>query len=397
MATPDTCARDTVTLLDGAAILGTLEAFDSRNMESVSVWALKSAIETTTALLLVPKLHLSPIPEIRNAPTGPYGDALARLSEWVDQSPFVTEHRAAALTTTRRWAGRNTARLAQILGQLREDPSYVEWFGWLRRNQWEDHVRRHGGLFELAFLAPIGRALGVSTTDLQKIWETPAVDLRSALGVESRSQERCTIVEGAFTLSTLLRGRYYESLARKSFYHVLHHPIRAPVLAPLSPKRVTDVPLPNTASYLAIVVVAAAFNTRRQTRAANWVAAMRSARASLSSGELDVSPKASDEIALRVAAREASRLDLATHPRWVDYALNAAMSAGTGVIASLALSSFETVGTSFATALALEATGAVERATHIVSSRHSRLEAIARLGAGRITPHWRAGDAKHQV
>jgi hypothetical protein len=387
----------TSTFLDGAAILGTLEALDSRGVDQASSWGLQCAVETTTMLLLAPKTHLSPIPELYNAPVGPYGRALALLSEWVDQHPVEIAHRSQALQATQRWGRRNTTRLGEILMSLHEDASYHRWIEWLRRNQWEDHVKRHGGLFEKAFIGPISRVLNVSSKDLLQIWADSAVDLRSARTSRHAQDERLDIVQDAFTLSTLLRGRYYESLAVNACRHVVHHPLRYPILRHLPADRQTRIPLSNTASYLAVIILAASFNARRSERPAQWVGGLHASRAAIYSGELDASPKDSDEIAVRIAAREASRIGLQTHPQWVDHLLNASVSAGIGGIAALLLSSFEAVGASFAADIALEASGMIGRATHRVSARESRLETIARLGAGRITSQWRiAGPSNPQ-
>jgi hypothetical protein len=377
----------TRTFLDGAAILGTLEAFDSRNAERASTWALRSSLETTALLLTVPHVCLSPIPELHAAPSGPYGKTLSLLAEFVDQQRAPLPIQKRALRTTQRWALRNSPRLAAVLGELRGDESHRAWLAWLERNQWHDHVHRHGGLFEEAFLRPISTVLDVRVDELRAIRSDHAVDLAR---VETRPplSERDEIVRQAFTLSTLLRGRYYESLSRVLENHVLHHPLRYPVLTRIPPQRNTELRLSNTAWFLSTIVVSSAFHSRRRARPAEWVSGIRSARTQIAQGLVDIREKDSDEMALTLAARSAARLGLQTHPAWVDHVLNAAASTGLGGISSLVVSGLDAVAIGFGTSLVLESTSAIGRVTRRVSSRERRLEEIARLGAGRITPQW---------
>lgn len=379
----------TNTFIDGAAILGTLEALGARDVEHTSTWALQCSVEVTTLLLVVPSVCLSPIPELHQPPSGPYGKVLTLLAELVGQQRATPALESRALRTTQQWGARNADRLAMVLRDLRGDDSYQEWLSWLSRHQWEDHVRRHGGLYENAFIRPLSTALNVPVADLRAIRSDCGVDLKRSQEPRRIWDERDRIVRDAFTLSTLLRGRHYETLATKLSTHVIHHPIRRSILSPIPRVRDVRVALPNTAWFLSIIVVASAFNTRKRDRAAQWVSAIQAARTQIAQGLVDVRAKSTDDVALEVAARSAQGLGLQTHSAWVDRVLNASVSAGLGGIASLVVSSYEAAGIGFASDLVLETTSAVDRVTRRLSSRERRLEKIARLGAGRLTPEWK--------
>jgi hypothetical protein len=379
----------TSTYLDGAAILGVLEALDARTIDRAPPWALRCAVEVTVLLVVAPHVSLSPIPEIQNAAIGPYGHALGLLAELLDQGRRDPASASGALRTTQQWAARNPSRLSAVLREVTSDSSYESWLDWLARHQWEDHARRHGGLFEEAFIRPISRALSAPVDELIAIRCDAARDIKRARASSTLRDERDELVRNAFTLSTLLRGRYYETLAPRMGTHVMHHPIRYPLLSRIPPSRRTELELSNTAWFLAVMIVAAAFNVRRRTRADEWVSGIRSTRTQLAQGLLDVRQKESDEVALRVAARCASRVGLTTHPAWVDRVLSASISAGLGGITSVTLSSFEAIGVGVATNAVLESSRAVQRLTARMSSREARLEEIGRIAAGRVNPQWR--------
>ena len=375
----------TSSFLDGAAILGALEALNSRNPTRASPWALQSAIEVTTALLLLPEIQLSPIPELHNTATGPYGVALAELSSLVDQTPADDVTRRQALLTTQKWARENRARLREALDGLHVNPSYEAWITWITRNQWPDHVRRHGGLYELTFASPIAAVLGVTRQELEKLRDstTTQVDLQRLTSRMDSDDAR--LLSDAFTLSTLLRGRYYETLSRKTGTHVLHHPIREPVLMRLPSDRRTALPLSNTAWYMSTMLFSCAYHERPRDRAQSWASSVRAARLRIQSGEIDVGDKGNDEIALTVASRGARRLDLRTHPAWIDRTLDALTAVGVGTLVQFELTGFVSVGAGAAAELFLERTGILHRATKKVSNTEGRLERIGRLRAGRIS------------
>jgi hypothetical protein len=375
-------------LVDGAAILGCLEALDCRSPETTPVWAYRSIVEVTTVLLLVPRIVLSPIPELHAAAIGPYGRILTELSSFLDQTPVPEATRRVSMRSTQRWGRENPDKLRASLDGYREDASYQHWIDWLARNQWPDHARRHGGLFEQAFVTPISRVLAISNAHLEEIRESSVSTAQLARLVSRPDEEKSRIVRDAFTISTLLRGRYYEYLSRKSDRHVLHHVIRTPILDSLPASRRVSAPITNTAWFLSVILVASAFSSQTRARHHAWSSAVRLAREGINAGLIDATEKTSDEVAITVAARAASQLDIRFHPRWVDSVLNAALSAGVGGLASIGITSFDSIVFGFATDILLEGTSPVERLTRKVSGRSVKLESLARLGAGRITPDW---------
>lgn len=379
----------TASYLDGAAILGALEALDSRRPGHANQWAFRCVVEVTTALLVVPEIALSPIPELHRGATGPYGDVLAEFAEVVEQVSADPEQRKQALGNTRRWAIQNEDRLRGALGDLHESPCYREWLEWLMRKQWPDHIQRHGGLFEQTFRAPIAAALGMSVPDLDRAGQHAVTSDGMAEVIARPDSEVGQIVCDAFALSTLLRGRYYEGLCKKTGTHILHHPIREPILMRLPQRGTVALPYSNTAHYLSSIIVACAYNESERHRPKAWASSVKVARARIRSGELDVADKPTDAVALTVAARGAKRIGLRTHPAWIDHLINALVSVGVGALTEFQLDGFGSVGAGSATGLLLERTQAIARINRTATNREGRLERIGRLGAGRISATWR--------
>jgi len=378
----------TTMFLNGAAILGALEAFASRRPERASAWALRSATEVTAALLVVPSVTLSPIPESYNRPVGPYGAALSELSGLVAQRAPDAGIARTALRGARRWATGHPDVLRRDLMALHCDASYQRWLDWLIRNQWRDHIGRHGGLFEQVFVEPIARVLDVPSGELHAARRSTASEAAVRRMVARPDEELSELVKDAFTLSTLLRGRYYDNLSRKVGQSILHHPVRYRALPRLPASRTVDLTLPNTAWFMATIVIGCAFNARDSRRGAEWVRAVRRARDGVGSGELDVAPKDTDEVALRVAARNASRLGLRTHHSWVDQVASATVAVGLGVFASFYLTGSEAVAVGAAAQVAMEGTRVTARAAARVSGGERHLQRIGMMQAGRIGTRW---------
>jgi len=92
----------TRSFVDGAAMLGAIEALSAGKPQRATNWAIRSAVEVTTSLLLVPSVTLSPIPESHNSPVG---RSAARFSvSW----PVLVVQRLQ----TRIWAADLTRNLA---------------------------------------------------------------------------------------------------------------------------------------------------------------------------------------------------------------------------------------------------------------------------------------------
>lgn len=381
----------TDTHIDGAVLLGALEALDCRSAEAASVWAYRSLVEVTSVLTLVPGVTLSPIPELHAAASGPYGRILADLASLVDQRPAPERDRQISLKSTQRWARDRPDRLKLCLAAVKSDESYDRWIDWISRNQWPDHVQRHGGLFEKAFAPQIAEVLDISKGDLQRVRSSSLTAAELARLVAKANEEKSQLVRDAFTVSTLLRGRYYDQLSRRTQRHVLHHSLRTPVLKSLPSSRMRSAAVTNTAWFLSIILVAAAFSERGKNRPHAWAAGIQVARKGVASGVIDVAEKPTDEVAMRVAARTASLLNVRFHPQWLDNLLNAAVSTGIGGLASIGVTGFEAVAIGFASELLLEGASPTEHVVSRLMKREVRLKSLARLGAGRLSSDWTGG------
>jgi len=378
----------TRSFVDGAAILGAIEALSAGKPQRATNWAVRSAVEVTTSLLLVPSVTLSPIPESHNSPVGPYGAVLGELAGLVVQRAPDVEVSRATLRTTRRWAMSHPADLNSYLDDLRADESYHRWLEWLMHNQWLDHIGRHGALFEEAFLIPISRALEIPSENLRAIRIDTATESAVRRIGARPDEELSRIVREAFTLSTLLRGRYYDRLSKAADQHVLHHPIRYRALPRLPAGRTVDLSLSNTAWFMSAILIACAFNERGSGRGAAWARSIKRARDGIASGELDVAHKETDEVAIRVAARNVARLGLRTHQPWIDQVTSAAVAVGLGVLTSFFLTGWEAVGVGATAQLAMESTRLTTRAAARVSGDEHRLQRLGRMQAGRIGARW---------
>lgn len=125
------------------------------------------------------------------------------------------------------WALKHTAELRTAHGQLVQDEQNGQrWARWVKQNQWLEHSQRLGHLFEKDFIPPIARAMQVTQTTLRGYWEESAKPTYVAKLVKEVDSLESRDISRAFLMSTLLRGVYYDYLARCEKIQIMHHPIR---------------------------------------------------------------------------------------------------------------------------------------------------------------------------
>lgn len=230
--------------------------------------------------------------------------------------------------------------LRRLTSSLQQDSvNFQPWLHWQLENALEGHTLELNGVFDRAFLKQIANVLEMSLPETEELWARFTDS--ASVAVIRRGRLRAVdmqLVVKAYLTSGLLRGLYYDYLARAMGSQVMHHPLRETVLFARRNNEETF-SVSNTAWYLSQVVVAAA---RREatlkSRLDSWAESVVKVRRRALTGEIDLRHKDSMHVARNIAMETARKCDIRFAPRYVEDALDATAALGTGILTSFVLS-----------------------------------------------------------
>lgn len=386
----------TIGLIDNTCVYEVVEALSYKRPEDCHQWAWKSAIEATCLIIGAEHLRLAPSPTQDGVPSGQFGQLLTGIADVVGTANSTDEVRRLARSNVKRWARERTNSIADSYASLAaNDTDFQLWLEWFTVNVWEEHSQRLGGLFDPGFIPQIAKILGLTATEAQKLWEisADADTVRKLSATRPNSQLFRTLSE-AYVVSALLRGRYHDEVARRSGWQIMHHPLRASVLARASVRSHQDFVVSSPQSYLANIILAASLSRRGSARISEWTEGVIAARQAWHAGAIDLHPKPSDEAALSAAIRAAQTVDIRCHSSALDRLLDFSVATGVGTLTSVLLSSWEgmvaSAGVTSISTFVLKDKDPSRRVISRFSQRPRRLSEMAKAGPGRINRLWEA-------
>jgi hypothetical protein len=287
-------------------------------------------------------------------------------------------------------------KLSEKIEQLRADKrNFTRCWQGIVENIWEENAHRLGGLFNEEFIPTLELFVDVPRAELQRVWRKSS-DTRVVAEYARKwpDDSDFALMQEAYLVSLLMRGRYHESIAKYTSSQLMHHPVRRSVLWAGSslPPRTMMHDVPNTMFYMALILLLSAFGERRRTHRINlWAENLNRIRKAALIEDIDFAHKRSDDVAVRVVLREAKRLGLRAHPKWIEKGIDIGLVLGTGILTSFALSPFAGLAVGVATSLATERKKLGEAfASHTISSTH--LSRLAHSLPGRVQEIWSGGD-----
>jgi hypothetical protein len=261
---------------------------------------------------------------------------------------------------------------------------------WFITHGWVEHSQRLNGLFDAEFTPCISAVLDIDQKELAQISEIGR-DIKAVgrYALHQPDEDAFRLLKEAFVVSALIRGRYHESVARRSDWQIIHHPIRQPVLPSAMGKPAVEFPV-NTLQYLSNIILASAFAEKgHDARLACWTENVRKARSPALAGEIDLQAKGTDQVALDLAVRDAKRIGIRTHPSQIEQAFDAGAALGVGVLTSFYLVGWQSFAVAGGTYLASRSKDIGARVMSGLYSRKSRLRDLAELEPGRVEARWR--------
>lgn len=329
---------DSASLYEIVLVLNRAEPRKSYRLE----W--DQALEVTAALIRTDHLALPPSPQSEGSASGPYGIMIERLRDAVTPLTLTDNITVSALQSTKQWAHRRIdecrATVAEFTGADGIDPNQDACL-WLEshiQNEWVEHATRRGHLFDDKFALSISRILDRPSSELERARRVSSdIPYLRSLSKSIPDTDDFRIIRDCFLVSTILRGGYYDNIARISNRQILSHPLRRPK------KRLTYEPikihLSNFEKYLSNIVLAASFSESNiDNRILLWtenVIALRAAR-----GRINFQERIADSHAIDDAVHEARRFGLRAHYRLLEKALDVGIFLGCNMLTSYYLSPF---------------------------------------------------------
>jgi hypothetical protein len=323
-------APDADFFLDTASFVEVVRALSgSARASEIRPWAWGTARSVTSLLLFSPTLLLPKPSSGIESEDRCYSALREGLAEEVKS--YVPQDNREARARARRWA--STRRLQQVLDETQEHDEYREWEDW-SVGFWPTHSARNRGLFDDRFIVPVARVLNVTekyAVDLHH-WTQDQQVVDNLIRVY-RSGNRTPVLEEVrigWLVSSLVRARYYDSMADAANLQVSHHPFRQFVFGDNDHTHTDPYVTDPFERCLANIVLAGALTERRpERRVGLFVSNVRSVREARLAGALRVpSVEPIDPgIALANAADEAARFGVVAHSRLLEFGLDIALSA----------------------------------------------------------------------
>lgn len=381
--------------VDTTTVYGALAALSFNSPRESDSWSWNSLLELTGLLIGTDRLRISPVPTTERAPSDHLGSFLEKI-QFAVGSPLhraqaPVQKRAAHLT--RAWVRRTSARLLQSVHDLdNEDPSFGRWVSWHVDFVWPEHCARLGGFSDSFFEQEVALSLAVDVSDIRDLDRRAENPQELSRMRRLRAGSDYKLAVDVYVVGALIRGAYYNYLARESSCSFLNHRLRNNYLPAISRRKDhSAIPLTNTHHYLNCLLAMSAFRARTlEQRTAYWSRAVERARKAYSSGQLALPETPTENAAIRNAVDAVRRvLRIAMHPTWIEKALSVAADVGSGALAAFLvepwLGPFVALGSSLVPKQKL-----IQRTVSQVDSA-ARLDLLARTPPGRISRSWLRG------
>ena len=135
--------------------------------------------------------------------------------------------RNAADTKVKMWLARWQKKLIDAWDSLSQDRDFNEWACFQQEFFWLDHVRYHGHLFNEEYIgASLDLIDGCTESDLRKIHTLSADEATVGDWLKHPDREDSRIAKDAWLISSLIRGKYHEFVAKESEVHLVSHPFK---------------------------------------------------------------------------------------------------------------------------------------------------------------------------
>jgi hypothetical protein len=369
--------------IDSASIHSALAVLKLGRTRDLSAWERQCLLETTD-LLLFHDIGMIPGPGGYRGASGLYTHVISGLPS-LEERKF---QRDRALRSTKAWLARDRQALGKAWTQLQSQPEFPAWSAMARNLFWVDHVRMHESLFNEEFGPHLAHVLNCSEAELRRLRTASQSEqvVRDWLRKDLANAET-RLVNDAYVLSGLIRGRFHEYVASSSGLHLCSHPFRKAIGRDLATTPAESVF--NSEEYFVKAVIGSALQeTTEERRVKTWVANLGRARRAIQLQQLALPQTVLDSDAERLAAQAAKTCGITSTYERVRRELDAAAALGVGGLVTLAISPWLGLVTPFVPHMYRYSRGhgVGDDLSRLAFDTTRRFRRLARSVAGRIEP-----------
>lgn len=245
-----------------------------------STWGRNSTFDVTVSSLLLNGVRIPPVPRQKAGPAAStMGLVLDRERGLVKGTGYRTAARDGARrdTNSALSCSRQTKRLRSLIDGFRTDPEYKHWMDWHIGHEMEDHILRVEGITQPQNVPVVARILGREPATIEAInaeaYANPKAFVRKMNPLDDTAS--------AFTADVVVRGFYYDFLARHAGRQRIHHVVRRRALDDV-PSVEVAFELPQVVGHVAAIIRNLARAKWGDTaRVAEWIRLTKEARAPL--------------------------------------------------------------------------------------------------------------------
>ena len=208
--------------IDMTALTSALGAVRQGRKESLSPWHDQNLVEVTY-LLLHDKMRVIPHPGNRGGEVGDVATFFSTLPQ-VTTAVKQSEERLAAQEADK-WLKSNENMLATAWQSAKANQALWEWAYPQRDLRWVEQSQTYGGLFDRASIPYVAKFLPESEANIRRIFDM-STDPRHVRRWLKEGGEDADIAIKAWVLGWLIRGKYYEYLAKAADMQLVPHPLR---------------------------------------------------------------------------------------------------------------------------------------------------------------------------
>ncbi|MGA2121256.1 MAG: hypothetical protein ABSG49_04340 [Methanoregula sp.] len=314
-------------IIDSASTYELVSIFREKQPDYTYEWAWQSAIAVTNSIIKFPHLSMAPSPSIRGEASGPYGQLTNEINKMnglvvQEQSNEHLMKMDIAKKDTIEWADTSTGEIRSAYEAIKIDHSFQKWLEGCIKHSWTEHTVRLGGLFNYEFIPQISQILNVDENNLKNIWEY-SCNPKNLENYRNYGSDDLKIIEDAFVISALIRGRYHDKFAQLSDIQILHHPIREPILMKLNGMQKSEFDISNVDRDLSKIIIASAYAEKTQKdRISCYTENVGRARTAALDSNSKLAQKnymsIDEDASFDVAFEIAKELNIRVYGKWVD-------------------------------------------------------------------------------
>lgn len=309
------------------------DAFAALRLGEPDLWPAwtRQCLVDTTYLLLFDNAKIVPAPGTTFLAPMP-GDEQALVAEIPTLNVSPPEKSAEA--KLRRWLAQPNKPLQKAWDETVSNPQMSDWCEIRRELFWLNHVRAHDALFNGHYIPQLAPILNVPESVLREV-HTQSTDPKIVKKwAKGKGGADAQLANDAYVLSSLIRGKFHEYMARGANLQLAAHPHRVAISAPIASQ--IEQPIPNSAAHFVRLLLGSALCERPAIRVATWRRNLVKARSAIREGTVNLDDLPENDFREH-AIRAARRIGIDAQPQFRKRLMSLALETGFGVAGSLFL------------------------------------------------------------